>query len=178
MNAGIMLDHSTAPAWGDTVDERYAKMKRVAEHFMLMQVGLCVFHEEDLSPGALPLKRLACDDADDIMPEEPRSPSKRLVARPFNFYVFPSATNKVEVCPPRSASSAVRDFVSEQQRGIVGDLLMAPGLEGPRCLQSASPLFHARYLTRAHLSCVPYLTCAQLSCVPGSYEGRHGAFPR
>ena len=116
-DAGIMLDHSTAPAWGDTVQERYAKMKRVAEHFMLMQVGLCVFHEEDLSPGALPLKRPACDDADDAMPDEPRSPSKRLVARPFNFYVFPSATNKVEVSAQRCACSAVRDSVSRATQG-------------------------------------------------------------
>jgi hypothetical protein len=38
---GIRLDHSTEPAWCDTVEERYAKMKRVAEHFLLMQVGIC-----------------------------------------------------------------------------------------------------------------------------------------
>ena len=76
---GIRLDHSTEPAWCDTVEERYAKMKRVAEHFLLMQVGICVFHEEEVAPGPA---------------GEGAPPATRLVARPFNFYVFPAPRSK------------------------------------------------------------------------------------
>ena len=64
---GIMLDKSTAPNAGDTVERRYQKMKRVTEEFNLMQVGICLYHREV--------------DGDD----------SRLIARPYNFYVIPDA---------------------------------------------------------------------------------------
>eukprot|EP00900_Chrysochromulina_parva_P020351 jgi/Chrpa1/294/Chrysochromulina_OHIO_Genome00001727-RA len=60
---GIMLDKSTAPHAGDTLETRYQKMKRVTHEFNLIQVGMCLYHREE----------------------------GKLVARPFNFYVLPDA---------------------------------------------------------------------------------------
>ena len=60
---GIMLDKSTAPHAGDTLETRYQKMKRVTHEFNLIQVGVCLYHREE----------------------------GKLVARPFNFYVLPDA---------------------------------------------------------------------------------------
>ena len=65
---GIMLDKSTAPHMGDTVELRYEKMRRVTQEFNLMQVGICLYHrhsEEGEAAG--------------------------LVARPYNFFVLPDA---------------------------------------------------------------------------------------
>ena len=58
---GIMMDE-TQPGFGDSCEERYAKMCKVTNEFTLMQVGFCLFHNQ---------------------------PDESLVARPFNFYVFP-----------------------------------------------------------------------------------------
>ena len=80
---GIQLNASTVPAFGDTPEQRYAKMRRVATEFTLMQVGICVFTAED--------------DA--------------FVAHPFNFYVCPDANSGarlvMHVSPPAAARAAI-----------------------------------------------------------------------
>ena len=63
---GIMLSKETAPNMADVCEARYAKMKRVVREYSLMQVGICLFHEQ---------------------------PDGSLLSRPFNFYVFPGASN-------------------------------------------------------------------------------------
>ena len=83
---GIMLDRSTAPNVGDSPEVRYKKMKRVTEEFSLMQVGLCLFHEEE-SP--VHTQEEVCIDGDAA--ENAASANTRLVATPFNFYTFPDA---------------------------------------------------------------------------------------
>ena len=60
---GIILDKTTQPSFGDSAGARYRKMRRVANEFNLMQVGVSLFH---------------------------RDTDGNLVARPYNFYVFPS----------------------------------------------------------------------------------------
>ena len=80
---GIQLNASTVPAFGDTPEQRYAKMRRVATEFTLMQVGICVFTAED--------------DA--------------FVAHPFNFYVCPDSNSGarlvMHVSPPAAARAAI-----------------------------------------------------------------------
>ena len=63
---GITLDKASKPCLSDSPEARYKKMCRVAEEFMLMQVGICLFH--------------ATDDGG-------------YVARPFNVYVFPAESS-------------------------------------------------------------------------------------
>ena len=64
---GIMLSKETAPNMADVCEARYAKMKRVVREYSLMQVGICLFHEQ---------------------------PDGSLLSRPFNFYVFPGASSR------------------------------------------------------------------------------------
>lgn len=64
---GIMLSKETAPTMGDVCEQRYAKMRRVVHEFTLMQVGICLFHEQ---------------------------PDGSFLSRPFNFYVFPGASSR------------------------------------------------------------------------------------
>jgi hypothetical protein len=59
-----MLDRTTQPSFGDDGQARYQKMCRVVREYNLIQVGVALFHRE--GDGSL-------------------------VARPFNFYVFPPA---------------------------------------------------------------------------------------
>jgi len=66
---GIILEGMN-PSYADTPQQRYDKMVRVASEFTLMQVGLCLFHEV---------------------------PGGGLLARPFNFYVMPSAKSSVRL---------------------------------------------------------------------------------
>jgi len=53
----------------DTTDARYAKMRLVAQHYKIIQIGLCLFHE-------MPAEA----DADGFTPP-------KYEARPYNFYV-------------------------------------------------------------------------------------------
>ena len=69
----------------DTTEQRYAKMRLVAQHYKLIQIGLCLFHELPPQP-----------DADGYAPP-------RFEARPYNFYV---STQRVPAC--RSAIGARR----------------------------------------------------------------------
>jgi hypothetical protein len=57
----------------DTTAQRYAKMRLVAQHYRIIQIGLCLFHEvKDAATGA------------------PCTPP-RFEARPYNFYLFPES---------------------------------------------------------------------------------------
>jgi len=69
---GITLDVSTAPGYGDSMEARYHKMCKVTREFALMQVGVCLFHESA--------------DEHNLM-----------VARPFNFYVFPDGKSNSRI---------------------------------------------------------------------------------
>ena len=94
---GIRLDNTTEPAWGDKVDQRYLKMKRVTEHFMLMQVGICVFHEEEIDEMTRKRKNPDGEEQPGGEGADSSTPTTRLVARPFNFYVFPPAKSGREL---------------------------------------------------------------------------------
>ena len=123
---GIRLDRTTEPEWGDTVEQRYGKMKRVAEHYMLMQVGLCLFHEEPIpeaerlpqqkedgaGAGAVADEREGEKGKGEVGSQEGNveggeegggggvgwaPPTTRFVARPFNFWVFPGPQSKMQV---------------------------------------------------------------------------------
>lgn len=60
----------------DTTEARYQKMKSVAEHYRIIQIGLCLFHL----------------DAANSKPDEPK-----FIARPYNFYLFPAGQASVNM---------------------------------------------------------------------------------
>ena len=67
---GIHLPGVFVERMADSTEERYAKMKSVAEHYKIIQIGLCLFHEVPHAAGdntAIP----------------------KFEARPYNFYLFP-----------------------------------------------------------------------------------------
>jgi hypothetical protein len=69
---GIRLGAETEPVCVDGAATRYRKMRRIAQHFSLLQVGLCLW-ERDSSSSSLSSSNAA-----------------HWVARPFNFFVFPA----------------------------------------------------------------------------------------
>ena len=110
---GIHLNASTVPAMCDTAEQRYAKMRRVASEFTLMQVGICVFTAEE---GGL-------------------------VAHPFNFYVCPDAASGarlvMHVRPP-AAARARAAAAHARRRTIAAGARRARG----RAPQASTAGFH------------------------------------
>lgn len=58
------------------VEEMYHSKRQVAQRYSIIQIGICLFHRDDAVAGA--------SDASAI--------GRRYIARPFNFYLFPSSS--------------------------------------------------------------------------------------
>jgi hypothetical protein len=71
---GISIPGCEREKMDDTTEQRYQKMRAAAEHYKIIQIGLCLFHEVK-------------EDASAAKSGQPSIP--RFCARPYNFYLFP-----------------------------------------------------------------------------------------
>lgn len=62
--SGIKWSKETEFSSADTVQQRYLKMRVISTQYKIIQIGVCLFHDNPNEPGAY-------------------------IARPYNFYVFP-----------------------------------------------------------------------------------------
>ena len=129
---GIMLNKETAPSVGDVCERRYAKMRRVVAEYTLMQVGICLFHQQ---------------------------PDGSFVSRPFNFYVFPGAKSRRRLVMDASTAHFHRDnhmdfnkwvnegvpYLSQAEHDAEAEALLAePSGGGPAPTQGRPKVMLAR----------------------------------
>ncbi len=70
----------------DTLQERYGKMKPVAETYRIIQLGVCLFHpktQDNKQNESKSVEEKKTNDNNQVVYE----------ARPYNFYLFPEQGN-------------------------------------------------------------------------------------
>eukprot|EP00741_Cyanophora_paradoxa_P002993 tig00000658_g2905.t1 len=70
----------------DSTAARYRKNRQVASTYAIIQVGVCLFHEEPVPPTPAPAP---ASEGGEAAPPAPPAPRRAFVARPYNFFVFP-----------------------------------------------------------------------------------------